>query len=200
MVEQPATHLLVLALVAVTCLLRQRCLGHAAVGLSYRAAVERGEWWRCVTCLFSHVDLLHLLNNTYSLLGNGGFIEEAYGTLAFLHTTALLCLVSIPVSPLLESPMRPPAWPCRSGCHSAVGAAEPAPVLWERSQHSHKRPAYAPPLLARWSWPSVTCWARATRPPLSSASAACCLGSTRCSGTEVGAAEAALRAQCRQWD
>ena len=42
------------------------------------------QWWRLITSMFIHVDLLHLLMNMFSLLILGPFVEKLYGSAKFV--------------------------------------------------------------------------------------------------------------------
>lgn len=42
------------------------------------------QWWRFITPMFVHVDILHLLMNMFSLLILGPFVEKLYGSAKFL--------------------------------------------------------------------------------------------------------------------
>lgn len=41
--------------------------------------IDRGEWWRLITCVFLHFDMSHLLNNMLILYFLGKWVEEALG-------------------------------------------------------------------------------------------------------------------------
>ena len=45
---------------------------------------ERHEWWRFVTPMFLHINLLHLLVNMYSLWIVGPYVEKLYGSAKFV--------------------------------------------------------------------------------------------------------------------
>jgi rhomboid protease GluP len=45
-----------------------------------------GEWWRCLTANFLHLNLLHLLANMFGLYLFGRFVEAVLGTAKFLAT------------------------------------------------------------------------------------------------------------------
>src|SRR5215813_6135860 len=42
------------------------------------------QWWRFVTAMFVHIDILHLLVNMFSLLILGPFVEKLYGSAKFV--------------------------------------------------------------------------------------------------------------------
>src|SRR5689334_4589745 len=42
------------------------------------------QWWRFVTPMFVHIDILHLLMNMFSLLIIGPFVEKLYGSAKFV--------------------------------------------------------------------------------------------------------------------
>ena len=42
--------------------------------------IDRGEWWRLITCIFLHFDLSHLLNNMLILYFLGKWVEETLGS------------------------------------------------------------------------------------------------------------------------
>jgi len=42
------------------------------------------QWWRLITSMFVHIDLLHLLMNMFSLLIIGPFVEKLYGSAKFV--------------------------------------------------------------------------------------------------------------------
>lgn len=45
---------------------------------------EQHQWWRLVTPMFVHVNLLHLMVNMYSLLVVGPYVEKLYGSAKFV--------------------------------------------------------------------------------------------------------------------
>lgn len=49
-------------------------------GAMVRGAVDHGEWWRLVACLFLHVGALHLVLNTAGLFLFGRLAEDLFGT------------------------------------------------------------------------------------------------------------------------
>src|SRR5215467_1148948 len=61
-----------------------------AVLIAYGAKVNylidppNNQWWRFVTPMFVHIDILHLLMNMFSLLILGPFVEKLYGSAKFV--------------------------------------------------------------------------------------------------------------------
>jgi rhomboid protease GluP len=56
-----------------------------AYGAKLNAAIDqRHEWWRFVTPMFVHVNLLHILINMYSLWMVGPYVEKLYGSAKFV--------------------------------------------------------------------------------------------------------------------
>lgn len=56
----------------------------SALGAKVNAAIVGGEYWRLVTPIFIHVNLLHLFVNGYSIYVIGPQIETPFGYLRFL--------------------------------------------------------------------------------------------------------------------
>jgi rhomboid protease GluP len=55
-----------------------------AYGAKLNVRINEGQWWRLVTQMFVHVNLLHLLVNMYSLWIVGPYVEKLYGTAKFV--------------------------------------------------------------------------------------------------------------------
>jgi rhomboid protease GluP len=55
-----------------------------AYGAKLNALINVGQWWRLVTQMFVHVNLLHLLVNMYSLWIVGPYVEKLYGSARFV--------------------------------------------------------------------------------------------------------------------
>ncbi|HKR60169.1 MAG TPA: rhomboid family intramembrane serine protease [Pyrinomonadaceae bacterium] len=55
-----------------------------AYGAKLNALVAAGQWWRFVTPMFIHVNLMHLLVNMYSLWIIGPYVEKLYGSTKFV--------------------------------------------------------------------------------------------------------------------
>jgi membrane associated rhomboid family serine protease/Flp pilus assembly protein TadD len=53
-------------------------------GAKVNALIHEGQYWRLVSPMFLHANLLHLAVNSYSLLLLGGFVERLYGRPRFL--------------------------------------------------------------------------------------------------------------------
>ena len=52
--------------------------------LNYLINPPNNQWWRFVTQMFVHIDILHLLMNMFSLLIIGPFVEKLYGSAKFV--------------------------------------------------------------------------------------------------------------------
>src|SRR4029078_3393208 len=52
--------------------------------LNYLINAPNNQWWRFVTPMFVHIDILHLLMNMFSLLILGPFVEKLYGSATFV--------------------------------------------------------------------------------------------------------------------
>jgi len=52
--------------------------------LNYLINPPNNQWWRFVTPMFVHIDMLHLLMNMFSLLILGPFVEKLYGSAKFV--------------------------------------------------------------------------------------------------------------------
>jgi rhomboid protease GluP len=55
-----------------------------AYGAKLNALINEGQWWRLVTPMFVHVNLLHILVNMYSLWIVGPYVEKLYGSAKFI--------------------------------------------------------------------------------------------------------------------
>lgn len=53
-------------------------------GAKLNSLVHAGQWWRFVTPMFIHVNLIHLLVNMYSLWIIGPYVEKLYGSAKFV--------------------------------------------------------------------------------------------------------------------
>lgn len=52
--------------------------------LNYLINPPNNQWWRFITPVFVHIDLLHLMMNMFSLLILGPFVEKLYGSAKFV--------------------------------------------------------------------------------------------------------------------
>jgi rhomboid protease GluP len=52
--------------------------------LNYLINSPNNQWWRFITPMFVHIDLLHLVMNMFSLLILGPFVEKLYGSAKFV--------------------------------------------------------------------------------------------------------------------
>lgn len=79
-----------------------------AYGAKLNSLVEAGQWWRLVTPIFVHVNLLHLLVNMYSLWIIGPYVEKLYGGSKFVVIWVLTGIAGVVASYLtVVSPDRP---------------------------------------------------------------------------------------------
>jgi membrane associated rhomboid family serine protease len=62
------------------------------------------EWWRFVTPMFLHVNLLHLLVNMYSLWMIGPYVEKLYGSAKFVFFWVLTGIAGVVASYLTVRP------------------------------------------------------------------------------------------------
>lgn len=52
--------------------------------LNYLINSPNNQWWRFITPMFVHIDVIHLLMNMFSLLMIGPFVEKLYGSAKFI--------------------------------------------------------------------------------------------------------------------
>ena len=52
--------------------------------LNYLIDSPNNQWWRFITPMFVHIDILHLVMNMFSLLILGPFVEKLYGSAKFV--------------------------------------------------------------------------------------------------------------------
>jgi len=52
--------------------------------LNYLIDVPNNQWWRFITPMFVHINVLHLLMNMFTLLILGPFVEKLYGSAKFI--------------------------------------------------------------------------------------------------------------------
>ena len=56
------------------------------LGALYEPAIQKGEWWRLITCMFLHGGFMHLLMNMIGLFLSGVLLELMIGTKNFFVT------------------------------------------------------------------------------------------------------------------
>jgi rhomboid protease GluP len=70
-----------------------------AFGANYRPLVMQGEWWRLMSCMFLHANLMHIGANMYSLWALGRMLEALVGWkstfLVYMVTGVLASLTSV---------------------------------------------------------------------------------------------------------
>ena len=59
---------------------------------------EEHQWWRFVTPMFIHVNLLHLMVNMYSLWVVGPYVEKLYGSAKFVFLWIVTGVVGVVAS------------------------------------------------------------------------------------------------------
>lgn len=60
--------------------------------MSYEKVFVSGQWWRCVTHIYLHTGVIHMIMNMVALLVSGKYIEKKYGSMwyvLFFHVTAI---------------------------------------------------------------------------------------------------------------
>ncbi|MEP6920262.1 MAG: rhomboid family intramembrane serine protease [bacterium] len=79
-----------------------------AYGAKINLLVHAGQWWRFVTPMFLHVNLIHLLVNMYSLWIVGPYVEKLYGSTKFVVFWVLTGIAGVVASYLtVISPSSP---------------------------------------------------------------------------------------------
>jgi rhomboid protease GluP len=74
--------------------------------LNYYIQIQH-EWWRLVTPMFVHVNLLHLIVNMYSLWIVGPYVEKLYGSAKFVFFWVLTGVAGVIASYLTVRPGMP---------------------------------------------------------------------------------------------
>ncbi|MFB4161414.1 rhomboid family intramembrane serine protease [Geomicrobium sp. JSM 1781026] len=74
------------------------------LGVGWNVAIAAGEWWRLITPVFLHVDLFHMLFNSFALFLFGPPIEKMVGkyrfVLFYLLTAVIANIVTFYLQPL----------------------------------------------------------------------------------------------------
>lgn len=79
-----------------------------AYGAKVNFLIREGrQWWRFVTPMFIHVNLLHLLVNMYSLWIVGPYVEKLYGSAKFIVIWVLTGIAGVVASYLTVRPHMP---------------------------------------------------------------------------------------------
>ena len=73
-------------------------------GAKFNAYIDRGQWWRFVTPIFLHGNVLHLLMNMYGLWMIGPFVERLYGSAKFVFFWVLTGVAGVVASYLSVQP------------------------------------------------------------------------------------------------
>lgn len=63
-------------------------------GAKYNTLIEKGEFWRLLTCAFLHSNLIHIACNMYSLYIIGPQIEQIYGIKKYMSIYFISCITS----------------------------------------------------------------------------------------------------------
>lgn len=63
------------------------------IGVHYDRVLEQREWWRLITSAYSHLGVLHIGFNMYSLWSYG-FLEYMLGSLTYCRYSFILLLAS----------------------------------------------------------------------------------------------------------
>jgi rhomboid protease GluP len=63
--------------------------------LNYLINSPNNQWWRFITPMFVHIDILHLVMNMFSLLIIGPFVEKLYGSAKFVVFYVLTGIVGV---------------------------------------------------------------------------------------------------------
>lgn len=54
------------------------------LGAKYNPAIQQGQWFRLITCMFLHGGLIHITANMYSLYSIGPLVEQLYGKYKYI--------------------------------------------------------------------------------------------------------------------
>jgi len=72
--------------------------------LNYLIDAPNNQWWRFITPMFVHIDVLHLVMNMFSLLILGPFVEKLYGSAKFVVLYVLTGIAGVVGSYLALQP------------------------------------------------------------------------------------------------
>jgi rhomboid protease GluP len=72
--------------------------------LNYLIDAPNNQWWRFITPMFIHINMVHVLINMYSLLMVGPFVERLYGSAKFVVFWVLTGICGVVASYLTVRP------------------------------------------------------------------------------------------------
>lgn len=98
--EAPVTIAVMVLCAGVWLYLWSKRVEFESVAFSYRKVVVDGEWWRMVTSSLSHLEIVHLGFNLYSLW-NCRVVEALNGSLYYFQTTLVLMALSMALLTLM---------------------------------------------------------------------------------------------------
>jgi rhomboid protease GluP len=75
-----------------------------AYGAKLNRLIDAGQWWRFVTPIFIHINLIHLMVNMYSLWMVGPYVEKLYGSAKFVVFWVLTGVAGVITSYLTVRP------------------------------------------------------------------------------------------------
>lgn len=75
-----------------------------AYGGKVNSLINAGEWWRFVTPIFLHGDIIHLLMNMYGLWVLGPYVERLYGSSKFVFFWVVTGIAGVAASYLTVRP------------------------------------------------------------------------------------------------
>lgn len=73
------------------------------LGAKINEAIVLGQWWRLITPIFLHVDILHIGFNSYALFSFGQQVEQSFGRFRFLLAYLLSGVAGTAMSFLLSA-------------------------------------------------------------------------------------------------
>ena len=78
------TLILIIINIIIFVMIRQGRLYSESLGMSYHMVFNRKQYYRMITCGFTHEEILHILFNMLSLYNVGSLIESIFGSIDFL--------------------------------------------------------------------------------------------------------------------
>lgn len=61
--------------------------------MSYEKVFVNGQWWRCVTYIYLHAGVIHMIMNMIALLVAGKYIEKKYGSIKYALLFHMVAIV-----------------------------------------------------------------------------------------------------------